>query len=94
MHPLAQAAASSAETSVGPAVLVVVAVAGIWMYALGRKGSKGTIPGRLSAVIVFAIAVWVLVAVHSPAEGARIASGAASGISVALGAFGRVIGGI
>lgn len=91
MHPLAQAAASSAETKAGPAVSVVLAVAAIWW--LSTHG-KGEVKLRLLAWLLLPVIAWALLAAHSPAEGARIASGAASGISVALSAFGRVLGGI
>jgi hypothetical protein len=91
VHPIAQAAASASENSVGPAVLVVLGIIGIWW--LSTHG-KGEVKLRLLAWLLLPVILWVLVAAHSPAEGARIAAGAASGVSVAIGAVSRVVSGM
>jgi uncharacterized membrane protein len=91
----AQAAASISSSAVGPAVLIVITVIAVWRYAVpSGKDAKGTIPGRLLAVVLFLIVCWSLVAAHNPAEGGRIAVGAASGVSVAVGALSKLFTGI
>jgi hypothetical protein len=91
VHVIAQAAASATESSTGPAVLVVLGIAGIWY--LSTHG-KGEVKLRLLAWLLLPVILWALVAAHSPAEGVRIASGAASGVSVAVGAVSKVVSGI
>jgi len=88
--PIAAAAASAGASQVGPAVLVVLAVAAVWW--LSTHG-KGEVKLRLIAWVLLPLIVWLLVAANNPAEGARIASGAASGVSVAIGALGHLVGG-
>lgn len=90
-YPAAQAAAGLTPVQVGPAVLVVLAVIGIWKMS---TAGRGEVKLRLLAWVLLPVIVWTLLAARSPAEGARIASGAASGISVALGALSRVVSGI
>lgn len=87
------AAAASSASTVGPAVIVVAVLVGVWMYALGSKGSKGTIPGRLVALLAFGIGAWILLGVTDPAGGTALASGAFRGIGTVLGAIGTVLKG-
>jgi hypothetical protein len=75
---------------VGPAVLVVLAVAGIWW--LSTRG-RGEIKLRLLAWLLLPVIAWLLIAANSPAEAGKIASGAASGVRAAIGALGRVVSG-
>jgi hypothetical protein len=91
VSPIAAAAASASAGSTGPAVLVVLAVAGIWW--LSTRG-KGEVKLRLLAWILLPVIVWLLVAARSPAEAGRIASGAAAGVTVAIGTVGRLASGI
>jgi hypothetical protein len=88
---IAQAAASSGTGNAGAAVAVVIAVIAIWWLA---THGKGTASARLIAWVLLPVVVWVLVAVASPAEAGRIATGTASGVAVAVGAFSRLAGAI
>jgi uncharacterized membrane protein len=86
----AAAQAAATTSSVGPAVLVVIAVIIIWRVSVGGRGE---IKLRLLAWLLLPVIVWALVAAHSPAEGGQIASGAASGIGTAISALGKLFGG-
>jgi uncharacterized BrkB/YihY/UPF0761 family membrane protein len=80
------------STAVGPAVLIVIAVIIIWRYAVPRgKEAKGTIPGRLLAVILFLVGCWVLLAVTHPATAMQVAGGTASGITTLFNAAARIL---
>jgi hypothetical protein len=83
-------AAAPAASQIGPAVLVVLAVTAIWWLA---TRSKGEIKLRLLAWLLLPIIVWLLIAANSPVEAARIASGAATGVTVAIGALGHLFAG-
>jgi hypothetical protein len=91
VHPIAQASSSASVNQTGPAFLVVLGIIAIWWLA---THGKGEVKLRFLAWLLLPVIVWALVAAHSPAEGARIASGAASGVSVAIGAFSRLASGI
>jgi hypothetical protein len=91
VHPIAQAAASSGTGNAGAAVAVVIAVIAIWWLA---THGKGTASARLIAWVLLPVVAWVLIAVASPAEAGRIATGTASGVAVAVGAFSRLAGAI
>jgi hypothetical protein len=80
-------AASPAAAQIGPAVLVVIAVIAIWYLA---ASGKGEIKLRLLAWLLLPIIAWLLIAANSPAEAARIASAAATGVTVAIGALGHI----
>ena len=85
MHLTPQATvATPAAAQNGPAVLVVLAVIAVW--CLAARGN-GEIKLRLLAWLLLPIIVWLLIAANSPAEAARIASGAATGVTVAIGAL-------
>lgn len=90
MPPIAAAAASAGASQVGPAVLVVLAVAAVWW--LSTHG-KGEVKLRLIAWILLPLIVWLLIAAQSPAEAGRIASGVAAGVTVAVGTVGRLVSG-
>jgi hypothetical protein len=91
VHPVAQSAASTGTPDAGAAVAVVIAVIAVWWLA---THGKGTASARLIAWILLPVVFWLLVAVASPAEAGRIASGTASGVAVAVGAFTRLAGAI
>jgi hypothetical protein len=91
VHPIAQAAASASTSQDGPAVLVVLGIIAIWWLA---SHGKGEIKLRLLAWLLLPVIAWALVAAQNPAEGARIAGGAASGVSVAIGVVSRVVSGV
>jgi hypothetical protein len=90
VSPIAATAAST-SASVGPAVLVVLAVVAVWWLS---SHGKGEVKLRLLAWILLPVIVWLLVAARSPAEAGRIASGAAAGVTVAIGTVGRLASGI
>jgi hypothetical protein len=69
---------------------MVGGVIAIWW--LSTHG-KGEIKLRLIAWLLLPAMVWLLLAAHSPAEAGKVASGAASGVSVAIGAVSRVVSG-
>jgi hypothetical protein len=87
--PIAAAAASAGASQVGPAVLVVLAVAAVWW--LSTHG-KGEVKLRLIAWILLPVIVWLLVAANNPAEAGRIASGAAAGVTTAVSVVGQLVG--
>ena len=91
MHPIAQAAASAGTTDAGPAVAVVLAVIAIWWLATHGKGGAGF---RLLAWVLLPVMVWLLLAVHDPAQAGRIASGAASGVATAVSGISQWVSGI
>lgn len=74
------AAATTGTPSVFWAVLVAVAFGLIWRHAMFRTG-KGTITGRLVAVLLAMIIIWLLIA----AENAGVAMGFAGGIASGIG---------
>lgn len=91
MHPLAQAAASTGTSDAGPAVAVVIVIIAIWYLSTHGKGGAGF---RLIAWLLLPVILWMLLAVHDPAQAERIASGTASGVAVAVGAVSRLAGAI
>lgn len=88
MHSLAQAAASTGTGHAGDAVAVVLGVIAIWWISTHGKGSASL---RLIAWTMLPVMMWLLVAVASPAEAGRIASGAASGVAVAVSGFSQLV---
>lgn len=91
VSPIAATAASAGASQVGPAVLVVLAVVAVWWLS---SHGKGEVKLRLLAWVLLPLIVWLLVAARSPAEAGRIASGAAAGVTVAIGTVGRLASGI
>jgi hypothetical protein len=89
----AQAAASSSSASaVGPAVLVALAIIVIWRYSVpSGKDAKGTIPGRLLAVVLVMAVSWMLLAAYHPAAAMTLAGGTASGIATLFGAAAKIL---
>jgi hypothetical protein len=88
----AQAAASVSSSAVGPAVIVVITVIVVWRYAVpAGKDAKGTIMGRLLAVVLVMAVCWVLLAVTHPAAAMQLAGGAASGVATLFGAVSRIV---
>lgn len=69
---------------------MVFAVVAIWWLAAHGKGEAKL---RFIAWLLLPIIVWLLVAVHSPAEAGRVASGAASGAGTVISAVGRLFSG-
>jgi hypothetical protein len=70
---------------------MVLAVAAIWWLATHGKGEAKL---RFISWLLLPVIVWLLVAVHSPAEAGRVASGAASGAGTAISAVGRLFSGM
>ena len=92
MTTAAAQADSLSSTAIGPAVLIVIAVILIWRYAVpSGKEAKGTIPGRLLAVILVLFACWALLAVTHPATAMQVAGGTASGIATLFTAAARIL---
>jgi hypothetical protein len=88
----AQAAAATSSTAVGPAVIVALAIIVIWRYAVpSGKDAKGTIPGRLLAVVLVLFVGWVLLAAYHPAAAMAVAGGTASGIATLFGAAAKIV---
>lgn len=91
MHPIAQAAASADTSDAGPAVAVVIVIIAIWYLSTHGKGGAGF---RLIAWLLLPVILWMLLAVRDPAQAGRIASGAASGVAVAVSGISRWVSGI
>lgn len=93
MITAAQAAAGSASAStVGPAVIVVLAVILICRYCVPTyRDAKGTIQGRLLAVVLIMAVCWLLLAVTHPAAAMALAGGTVSGIATILGAVAAIV---
>ena len=91
MDPIALAAASTGTTDAGPAVAVVLGVIAVWWVSTHGKGGAGH---RLVAWMLLPLMLWLLLAVDSPAQAGRIASGAATGVAVAVSGFSRLVSGI
>jgi hypothetical protein len=91
VHPIAAAAASTGTTDVAPAVAVVVGVIAVWF--LSTHG-KGTASARFIAWLLLPAVLWVILAVHNPAQAGHIASGTASGVAVAISALSRFAAGL
>jgi hypothetical protein len=89
--PIALAAASTGTSDAGPAVAVVLGVIVVWWLATHGKGGAGF---RLIAWILLPVMVWLLIAVHDPAQAGHIAAGAASGVATAISGFSRLASGI
>jgi hypothetical protein len=87
--PIALAAASTGTSDAGPAVAVVLGVVVIWWVSTHGKGGAAL---RLIAWVLLPVMVWLLIAVHDPAQAGHIASGAASGVSVAISSISRLAG--
>lgn len=88
MHPIAQAAASTGSSGIGDGVGVAVFVIGIWWVSVHGKGGAAF---RLIAWMMLPLVLWLLVAVHNPAQAGQMASGAASGVSVDISAVSRLV---
>lgn len=84
MHPIALAAASAVPGHTADGVGVAIAVIGIWWISTHGKGGAAL---RLIAWVLLPLMFWLLLAVHDPGQAGRIASGAASGVSVDISAF-------
>jgi hypothetical protein len=89
VHPIALAAASTGTSDAGPAVAVVLGVVGIWWISTHGKGGAAL---RLIAWVMLPLVLWLLDAVHDPAQAGHIASGAASGVFVAISSISRLAG--
>lgn len=90
MHTIALAAASTGTSDAGPAVAVVLGVIAVWWVSTHGKGGAAL---RLIALVMAAIVFWMLLAVHNPAQAGHIASGAASGVSAAIGGISQWVSG-
>lgn len=86
----ASAASASAASSIGPGVIVAIVFVAVWAHALYRAG-KGSVPGRLLAVVIAGFMLWVLLAVTDSAAASQLASGTAAGIATDLHAIGALI---
>jgi hypothetical protein len=86
VHPIALAAASTG-TDAGPAVAVVLGVVGIWWISTHGKGGAAL---RLIAWVMLPLMLWLLDAVHDPAQAGHIATGAASGVATAISSISRL----
>lgn len=91
MDSLALAAASTGTTDAAPALGVALTVIAVWWVATHGKGSAAL---RLIAWTALLGVLWLMLAVHSPAQAGRIASGAASGVAVAISAVSQFASGI
>jgi hypothetical protein len=91
VHTIALAAASTGTSDVAPALGVTLTVIAIWWISTHGKGSAAL---RLIAWAAALGVLWLLLAVHSPAQAGHIASGAASGVAVAISAFSQFAGGL
>jgi hypothetical protein len=89
--PIALAAASTGTSDAGPAVAVVLAVIGIWWISTHGKGGAAL---RLIAWVLLPLMLWLLDAVHDPAQAGHIATGAASGVATAISGLSRLASGI
>ena len=76
----AQAASSITPGMVFDGLAVVGVTAGVWKYSLPGKDGKGTIPGRLVAIILILLMCWVLLAVTDRSTAMNLASGTATGV--------------
>ena len=72
------------------AVVVAVAIVAAWRFAIAKNG-KGTAPGRLVALLIAAIVIWMFVAVNNPAAGAKAAAFTAAGTSTLVTGIGHFI---
>jgi hypothetical protein len=72
---------------VGDGVLVAVFVIGIWWLSTHGKGGAAL---RLVAWVLLPVILWLMIAVHDPAQAEGIASGAASGVATDIGAFSQL----
>lgn len=88
MHPIALAAASAVPGRTADGVIVAIFVIGTWWISTHGKGGAAF---RLIAWVMLPLVLWLLVAVHDPAQAGQIASGAASGVSVDISAFSRLV---
>jgi hypothetical protein len=70
--------------------VVAVAFIGLWGHVLKRNG-KGTAPGRLVAVLLAAIVIWLFVAVNNPSAGAKAAAFTAGGTSELFSGIGHFV---
>lgn len=69
----------SVASSIGPGVIVAIVFVAVWAHALYRHG-KGTVQGRLLAVVIAMVVGWALLAVTDSPAAAQMASGTASGV--------------
>lgn len=88
MHPIALAAASAVPSRTADGVIVGIFVIGTWWISTHGKGGAAF---RLIAWVMLPLVLWLLAAVHDPAQAGSIASGAASGVSVDISAVSRLI---
>jgi hypothetical protein len=88
---IALAAASTGTTDAAPALGVALTVIAIWWISTHGKGSAAL---RLIAWASLLGVLWLLDAVHDPAQAGHIASGAASGVAVAISAVSQFANGI
>jgi hypothetical protein len=72
------------------AVTVGVVFVFIWHHVL-RRGSKGSAPGRLVAVLLAGIIFWMFVAVKNPAAGAKAVAFTATGTAGLIAGIGHFI---
>jgi hypothetical protein len=87
------AAAGSAfpiDDAAADGVLVVLAIIFIWRYA---QGGRGPVSSRFAAIIAVFIVGWLLLGVHSAADGSAVASGLLDGLGGILSAVGTLITG-
>lgn len=92
-HRVITAAASAsapAASSIGPGVIVAIVFIAVWAHALFRHG-KGTVQGRLLAVVIAMVVGWVLLAVTDLTVAAQLATGTASGVATDLHAIATLI---
>jgi hypothetical protein len=88
VHTIALAAASSGAGGIGDGVGVAVFIIGTWWVSVHGKGGAAF---RLIAWMMLPLVLWLLVAVHDPAQAGQMASGAASGVSVDISAASRLV---
>jgi hypothetical protein len=74
----AQATAAADNSTAAWAVIIAVGFGLIWRHAMFRRG-KGTIMGRLLAVLLAMIVIWLLFAVDNASVAIGLAGDIASG---------------
>jgi hypothetical protein len=86
----AAASAVPVDDAAADGVLVLLAIIVIWRYA---QGGRGPVSSRFAAIIVVFLVGWLLLGVHSAADGSAIASGLFHGLGGILSAAGTLITG-
>lgn len=71
--------------------LVIFVITGIWAYALGKKGGKGTISGRLAALVSIGIAFWLILGALDAPTAMDVASGTLRGVNAVMSAVGVIL---